>query len=239
MVSIIIPTYNEEGYLDATLRNLTVNLTDFEHEIIVVDGGSLDATVSIAERYGVTLIRMGRSTIAKARNVGAERAKGDYFVFIDADVIIPDPNNFFRKAFGDFSERKNLAGLSVFFKTIPSFERRMDKFFRGAVNHLHVLNNNILHTGSASGEFMMVRADAFRAIHGFRGELVVAEDNDLFSRLQKEGVTFMDRSLTIFHSERRAHIIGWVTLYAIWTKNSLAWMFFNNHGASKEWKPIR
>ncbi len=85
-ISVIIPTYNEQNYITRCLNSL-LNQTLQPLEIIVVDDGSTDGTKVIVKRYKqVTLISQLHSGPAKARNLGASIAKGDIFVFVDADM---------------------------------------------------------------------------------------------------------------------------------------------------------
>ena len=100
MISIIIPTRNEERFLQHTISTLR-NMKNFEYEIIVSDGKSSDATISVARQYAdivVEYTKKEKQTIAGGRNAGAAVASGDFFVFIDADVLIPDVDIFFHKA---------------------------------------------------------------------------------------------------------------------------------------------
>lgn len=87
-VSIIIPTLNEAGCIDRTLRHLAL-LNPPAKEIIVVDGGSQDATVTMAETAKVTIVHSsaGRSI---QMNQGAAVATGDILCFLHADTLIPD-----------------------------------------------------------------------------------------------------------------------------------------------------
>src|SRR4051812_40862472 len=90
MLSIIIPAHNEEQYLGATLEALAASLKTLEidHEIIVINDSSNDRTGEIALAHGVRVITADVHQIAAARNVGAREAKGDMFVFVDADTIV-------------------------------------------------------------------------------------------------------------------------------------------------------
>ena len=87
-VSIIIPTLNEGEYLARSLRYLTI-LTPPAKEIIVVDGGSTDATLAIAqsERFTVLCSQPGR---AAQMNKGAQYATGDVLCFLHGDTLVPD-----------------------------------------------------------------------------------------------------------------------------------------------------
>ncbi len=88
-VSVIIPTLNEEESLGFVLSNIPQNCVD---EIIVVDGGSTDNTVSIAETAGARVIHEPRRGYGQACATGADNAIGDIVVFLDADGA-DDPAN--------------------------------------------------------------------------------------------------------------------------------------------------
>ena len=81
-ISVIIPILNEAKILEKTLSRLQPELGS--HELIIVDGGSTDNSVSIAERYGkVVASERGR---AKQLNTGAAVATGDILIFLHADI---------------------------------------------------------------------------------------------------------------------------------------------------------
>jgi glycosyltransferase involved in cell wall biosynthesis len=90
-ISIIVPAYNEEALLGATLRALDEARRTLAEpsEIIVVDDGSTDRTGDIAAAGGARVVRVQLRQIAGARNAGARAARGDLLVFVDADTIVP------------------------------------------------------------------------------------------------------------------------------------------------------
>jgi glycosyltransferase involved in cell wall biosynthesis len=240
MLSIIIPTLNEEKILEKTLRSLR-KLTNSKYEIIVSDGHSTDATVAIAKKYADQVVEHDgkhRQTIGEGRNAGAAVATGKYLLFIDADVFIPNINEFFIQAIHSFESNKKLVGLTVFLKVLPEEVTLSDKLFFSLANRVNQFSNNVLHLGTASGEFMMVRAETFRQIGGFDPKLVVAEDNDLFGRLSKLGHTRVETGLHVMHTSRRAHSIGWIALLGLWLGN-FVYNKVKKKSLSKEWKVIR
>ena len=85
--SVIIPTLNEEGYIERCIYNVLA--LDPDVEIIVVDGGSKDNTLKIAYDLGVIVVDSwpGRGT---QFNSGAERASGDVLLFLHADTELPE-----------------------------------------------------------------------------------------------------------------------------------------------------
>jgi len=88
--SVIIPAYNEEKYLPQTLTSAieAVDKVESTGEIIVVDNNSTDNTAEIAREFNVKIVYEKHNQIARARNTGARIAKGEYFIFLDADTIL-------------------------------------------------------------------------------------------------------------------------------------------------------
>lgn len=87
MISVIIPTLNEENALPHTLAHLAKQPGAFE--IIVVDGGSSDRTVAIATAHGVQQIVHAKKGRAAQMNEGAKLAKGEILLFLHADTHLP------------------------------------------------------------------------------------------------------------------------------------------------------
>jgi glycosyltransferase involved in cell wall biosynthesis len=90
MISFIVPAYNEEHELAATLSAIraAASGTAQPYEIIVIDDASTDATREIALRADAKVIAINRRQIAAARNAGGRVAQGEYLFFIDADTRI-------------------------------------------------------------------------------------------------------------------------------------------------------
>lgn len=93
--SIIIPTLNEEHFVDKLLEDLT-RQTFKDFEVVHVDGGSNDATCAVVSAFKdrcnlISMLAAERGP-ALQRNEGAKMASGTYLVFVDADTRIPDPN---------------------------------------------------------------------------------------------------------------------------------------------------
>lgn len=87
MISIIIPTYNEESSIQTTLQSLFQHVDEAEVEVLVSDGESADRTVELAEKY-VRVISGSRGR-AKQLNRAAKHARGDIFFFLHADALLP------------------------------------------------------------------------------------------------------------------------------------------------------
>lgn len=241
MISFIIPTLKEEKVLEKLLKNLK-EITVCDYEIIVSDGGSKDNTLAIAKKYADKVVENQtgqRQTIASGRNAGAKVARGEFLVFFDADVYIPEPNKFFARALKDFADNQKLLGLSGWVRVFPEMETWADFFGYVIVSDwMFYLQNNIFHIGSTCGEFQMIKTDTFKKLGGFKEYLTVSEDKDLFYRISKYGRTKTNPKLLLYHTGRRPHQIGWPKLLWQWARDSFhAAVFDKAH--SDEWKVIR
>src|SRR5262249_14913545 len=96
-LSIIIPAYNEELYLPQTLAHIYQANAYLQAqgapaaEVLVVNNASTDRTAHRAQAAGATVVPEPAHNIAKVRNTGARAARGDVFIFIDVDTLVPEP----------------------------------------------------------------------------------------------------------------------------------------------------
>lgn len=89
LVSVIIPIYNSEKYLEECLDSI-INQTYRNLEILLVDDGSTDSSALICDKYAqedkrITVFHVENGGVGRARNIGLENAKGDYIYFADSD----------------------------------------------------------------------------------------------------------------------------------------------------------
>jgi glycosyltransferase involved in cell wall biosynthesis len=240
-LSIIVPTLQEEKMLEEVLLSHK-KLTDFDYELIVSDGHSTDKTVEIANRHAhKVLVHDGktRQTIGAGRNAGAKVASGDYFIFLDSDVFIPNINQFFKRAVALFEKDKNLLALTTELRTVPSYETTGDKISWKIVSTTHWLTNKIGRgIATSSGEFQMFRPEAFWEVGGYSETRVFGEDAQIFMRLSKRGKTKLDYKMYVEHTSRRAHNIGWGPLWYEWSINVIS-NIIRKKPVAKEWKVSR
>ena len=92
MLSIIIPVYNVEKYLNDCLNSiLTQSFADYE--ILLIDDGSTDGSPALCDEYAknesrIHVIHSQNKGVSNARNIGIEAANGEYFLFVDADDVL-------------------------------------------------------------------------------------------------------------------------------------------------------
>jgi glycosyltransferase involved in cell wall biosynthesis len=88
-LTVIIPCYNAERWIDATLRSVLTQAWDGPLQVLVVDDGSRDGSAERVRRFGepVRLLQQANAGVAAARNHGIREALGDWVAFVDADDI--------------------------------------------------------------------------------------------------------------------------------------------------------
>ena len=191
-VSIIIPAFNEERLLGASLAHIqaaAAALTGrgWEVELIVCDNNSTDQTAAIAAAAGARVVFEPVNQIGRARNCGAAAATGDWLVFVDADSQ-PSAELFADMA-GHISRGRCLAGGSTL---------RMDEYFLVA-SLLTTLWNFSSRVGRMlAGSFIFCEASAFRELGGFSNNLFVAEELELSARLRQVAAQ-KGRTIVILH----------------------------------------
>ncbi len=179
-ISIIVPAFNEEKLLGASLGQMKAATAAFtkrgwDHELIVCDNNSTDQTAEIARAGGATVIFEPFNQIGRARNTGASAATGDWFIFVDADSH-PD-EGLFNDVAGAIVSGKYLAGGS----TVQLDEKLLTaSIVTGIWNWLSRLKRLL------AGSFIFVEATAFRKLGGFSGKFFAAEELELSMRLNEQ-----------------------------------------------------
>lgn len=202
MLSIVIPTLNEEKHLPLLLDS--IKKQDFkDYEIIVADAGSTDKTVEIAKSYGCKIVPGGLP--AKGRNEGAKVAEGDLILFLDADTLLPE--NFLSLILNEF-ERKKL-DLSTCLVRPFSKKRFPQLYYHLFINLPSLIWAKIYPQGTG---LILVKKDLHQKIKGFNEELKIGEDHEYLRRAAKFGKYGVLRSAKIFYSERRFIKEGWFKL---------------------------
>jgi glycosyltransferase involved in cell wall biosynthesis len=182
LFSVIIPAFNREVLIAATLRSvLAQEYRDFE--IIVVDDGSTDKTVEIVAQFGeqVLLFRQSNQGPGPARNLGVKHATGEYLVFLDSDDLwFPWALSTYReviekcghpsficKAMFEFADEKE---LHLVRREPLEFEKFAD-YFESVPRRIFV-----------GAGMALIRRDAFLKVGGFASDSFYGEDVDLAIR---------------------------------------------------------
>jgi len=194
MISIIIPTKNEENFLPRLLRSLNAQ-TFQEFEVIVADAFSTDRTRAIAVSFGAKVVDGGLPGFG--RNTGARHAKGDVILFLDADVFLP-PN--FLEANYKFFMKRGLDCATTLMR--PLSTRFDDQLIHSAWNAAYLFFQRWYPV--AAGFHIFVKRSVFERVGGFDHSIVFAEDVDFVSRVHKSRGRFrVIRRVPVYISVRR------------------------------------
>ncbi len=240
MISVIIPTLNEEKLLPSLLLQFSAELRSrYDLELIVSDGGSSDDTLSIAEAAGVLVLRHDgsrRQTFAEGRNLGAAAAKGATLVFINGDIRFADIDRFFVSVKQALASN-SIAGATCEVQVFPEEERFIDIAFHN-VHNAYIRLLNLIGEGMGRGECQILSKQMFHNVGGYNPSMVAGEDFDLFRRVRKHGKIEFLRDVTIYESPRRFRKYGYTHIVWGWTRNALS-VIFKNRSSSEEWEAVR
>jgi glycosyltransferase involved in cell wall biosynthesis len=181
-VSVVIPAFNEEKLIGACLASVRAAFAaaggGAEHEVIVCDNNSSDATGALAAARGARVVFEPHNQIALARDRGAAAAAGEWLLFIDADSALSAET--LREALGLMrSGRVAGGGALIAFDPAPPFWGRA----------LTALVNRLCRLFSlAPGSFLFCRKEAFAAAGGFSPRLYAGEELALSRALRRWGL---------------------------------------------------
>jgi len=191
MLTIIIPTLNEEKYLPRAIES--IKKQNYECEIVIADAGSTDQTIPITKRYPCKIIRGGRQ--GRGRDKGAEIASGDLLLFIDADVILPE--GFLENCTCEILKRDlDIATCSA----IPLSNRFSDRILYFIANTAIILFQKRM--PFAQGFCIFIKKAIHDKIGGFDETITFGEDSEYVGRAAKYG-KFGVLKPNIFVSVRR------------------------------------
>jgi len=224
-ISFIIPTRNEEKYIEDCLKSIK-NQIKKNYEIIVVDTLSKDNTIKIAKRYGAKVIREARRGVAIARNKGSKFAKGDILVFADADVR-------FEKDFTKRLEEKFKDDIAGGIFNLTFFDG--NKFDNLAFRFWNLVIKNLIRLGFilTNGSCFAYDKKIFKRVRGFYEKLFTNEDNDLARRIAKlKRFCFFD-DIIVYTSIRRVKKKGYLKYLILHIKSTL--LYFIGRRSLKEY----
>ena len=212
IISIIIPTYNEEDYLPNLLDSIKRQNFD-GYEVIVADANSTDRTREIAESYGCIVVDGGLPAVG--RNNGARVAKGEYLLFLDSDLELTD--DYLRNVLYEF--RMEHLGIAIT-KMKPMSDKIEDKIFHDFANYFMIGVEKIKPHG-AGCYGIITKKSLHDECGGFDESLTFGEDTDYIERLAEKERFRVLRNARIGVSTRRLEEEGIETLIRQYGKSTV------------------
>ncbi len=196
--SIVVPAYNEAGYLGCSLTSLQHQDFDGSYEIIVVDNNSTDDTAAVAASYGVRVVHEPEQGVCAARQRGAEVSQGDIIVSVDADTVYPP--NWLRTIDERFDGSEDVIAVAgpCRYENPSWWAKTFPVLMFGAVAGIFAVTGFV---GYVSATNIAVRRSAFP---GYDLRLTQGGDEfDLLRRLRRRGKVVWDRRNIVATSARR------------------------------------
>ena len=228
-ISVIIPTLNEENRLAQTLASLEASIF---LDLIIVDGGSTDGTVSIADAFCTGIphrqILTGSAGRARQMNEGAKASRGEILLFLHADTLLPPHVDQIIES--TLADTKVLGGR---------FDVRFDAPSVWGTMISTLMNWRSRLSGIATGDqAIFVRRHAFERLGGFP-DIPLMEDIEFSRRLKHLGPTVALRQ-TVTTSFRRWKQQGPLrTILLMWTLRFLYWVGISPYHLARFYRAVR
>ena len=212
-ISIVMPAYNEEENIVATLASLCNNATGHTVEIIVVNNNSTDNTAELVKACGVRCILETKQGITPARNTGLQHARGKYILNADADTIYP--KDWIEEMAKPLIEQDDVAITYGRFSFIPVGKTgRITYYFYEMLADLTRFYNNYKKTRVVNvyGFNSAFRLDQGLEVGGFNHPAGTNEDGYLALKLNRKGFGKMhqvtDSKAIVWTTDRRIQMDG-------------------------------
>lgn len=210
LVSVIMPVYNAAATLDQQLNALKTQVFDSHWEIVAVDNRSTDDSVTVIRQYQqqmpyLRLVQAGeKQTASYARNVGAREAKGDVFLFCDADDVVAPG---WLAALAQALEQHDFVASTIEVEVLNE-----SKPWRSNPGNW-ATRRNLRFLPFAAGALMALSREAFDRVGGFNEEAPIGEDIEISWRLQLQGYPLYPVPDAVVHYRYRD------TRQAMWKQN--------------------
>lgn len=233
--SIIIPTLNEERYLPKLLQALQKQLLE-NFEVIIIDGSSNDATVEKALQFKANfsachILTVEKRNVSYQRNLGAEKAKGKYLLFLDADTNIYPT---FTKKLQQTIHRK---GGLFFLPSLIADERSARNTLIFSIVNAVIEASQSIGTPIPVPSATFIEKQLFFTIGKFNEALGLGEDHDLLLRARRWGITgkFL-RDVKVIFSMRRVRKEGEIKLLTTYFSSTIQMLLYGKFKEGKRSK---
>ena len=206
-VSILIPLYNAEKYIEDTIKS-ALEQTYNNIEIIVVDDSSTDKSYEIAKRYessNVIVVQQKNKGPGAARNTALELSSGEYIQYLDADDLL-DPTKI-KKQMAIFSRLGDdifvFGRLGIFRKSISNVKFHTAKYFKNYNDSIDFLTDYWGYGGMIQIASCLIPRKTILEVGKWNEELILNEDGEFISRLVKSSkkIIYLEESTTYYRKD--------------------------------------
>ena len=226
--TIVIPALNEEKYLPNLLESLSQQ-TWRDFEVIVVDGLSKDKTADVAKSFEKKLPSLHVLVSTKARlplqrNIGAKHAKGEWYIFVDADtVLLP----YCLERLSLFIHETNPRFVTTWGR--PDNEKSRESIHTLLYN-ISIEATLLFHHQLSPGPFTVVHKSVFDRVHGYDESLQFGEDENFSQRVADAGISLSILRETLYiWSLRRFRTHGFFRATWIYVQSGLRIIFMKKN----------
>lgn len=199
LISVVIPAYNEENYIENTLKSVR-NQTYKNIELIVVDNASEDKTAEIAKKYCDNLLYLKEKGASKSRNYGAKNCKGDFLAFLDADTLMSE----------NLTEQFRLDTKEGYRVIVPKIIP--DKHNLKSKIPYFIINFTVKHIFPSYTPLIFIQRNLFEKLNGFSERIEMREELDLLFRARKETEIKYEDKASVVTSMRRFENKGYLNI---------------------------
>ena len=190
-VSIVLPVFNEQKYLQSCLATLRqISYPKDRYEVITVDNGSTDDSFNIAQQYADLALQLPDVNVGAVRNYGVKHAKGSVLVFLDSDCLVPQ--NWLELGVALLAaDSRSVYGGNLYLREHPAW---IEKYWLLQESDGNVSQKDLL------GSCIFIYRDDFLSCGGFDEQLTSGEDSALSQQLKASGFSVViDKSIGVVH----------------------------------------
>lgn len=185
IVSVIIPTYNREGFIGEAIQSV-LEQTFFNFEIIVVDDGSSDGSAALIQRFSdarIIFLRQENKGRSCARNRALAQASGRYIAFLDSDDLYMPGKLATQVQYLDAHPEVGMVYTSAY--CIDSFGNSLNKNYQASVSGYIYSSIAFFQPVTITLPTVMVRRELLAQAGGFDEKMHRFEDTDMWRRISK------------------------------------------------------
>jgi glycosyltransferase involved in cell wall biosynthesis len=231
-ISLVIPIKNESDSLAALIESIE-RQTFQPDEVVLVDGGSADDTVKLAEQFAVKnnkikLVKTPQASPGKGRNIGTENSRNDWIAFTDAGIVLED----------DWLEKlaKKVIEDGEIDIVYGNYAPLIDSFFKKVAMLSYVPSQNPGVVRDKTIVSYLMRKTVFREVGGFP-DLRAAEDLIFMETAEKAGFRFAFAPGAMAHWQMRPNLSSTFAKFVLYSKFNVwagrAWEW--QHGVAKQY----